>query len=220
MRRFLPYKPVLGERASKLRRNMTQPEQKLWRGFLQDHQPRFRRQRMIKTFIVDFYCPAAKLVIEVDGESHFTEEGIAKDTERTAVLEGLGLYVLRFTNTEVMTSFEGVCQRISEVLAGRANVGPPSVPPNRGEDNRDFLNTNEDSLDSLRVENNRDFLSIKGDIDKITFELEEESQEDESLPFIEDTENRVGIDEDKNPRPNRGGQGGVKPQLTTGSRKK
>ena len=61
---------------------MTQPEQKLWRGFLQNYQPRFRRQRMIKTFIVDFYCPATKLVVEVDGESHFTPEGKAKDIER------------------------------------------------------------------------------------------------------------------------------------------
>ncbi len=200
MRRFLPYKPVLGERASKLRKNMTQPEQKLWRGFLQNYQPRFRRQRMIKTFIVDFYCPATKLVVEVDGESHFTPEGKAKDIERTEMLEGLGLYVLRFTNTEVMTSFEGVCQRISEVLAGRANVGPPSIPPVRGEDNRDFLST-------------------KSDVDKITFENEEDDQEDESLLFIEGIENRNDIDEDKNPRPNRRGQGGVKPHEPTKPRK-
>jgi very-short-patch-repair endonuclease len=138
MRRFLPYKTVLGERASTLRKAMTQPEQKLWRSFLREHQPRFRRQRTIKTFIVDFYCPAAKLVIEVDGESHFTEEGKARDTERTAVLEGLGLYVLRFTNREVMQEFEGACQRISEVLTDRGDVGPPSIPPVRGEDNHEF----------------------------------------------------------------------------------
>lgn len=184
MRRFLPYKSVLGKRASKLRQNMTRPEQKLWRGFLQNHQPRFRRQRMIKTFIVDFYCPAAKLVIEVDGESHVTEEGKARDAERTAVLEGLGLYVLRFINSEVMKEFEGVCTKISEMVAGRANVGPPPAPPVRGEDNRDLLNANNYSDGSLNIE-------------KVI------------------AENSTTKAKDKNPLPNREGQGRVNPHKPT-----
>ncbi len=192
MRRFLPYKTALGERASKLRQNMTQPEQKLWRGFLQNHEPRFRRQRMIKTFIVDFYCPAAKLVIEVDGESHFTEEGKTRDAERTAVLEGLGLYVLRFTNREVMQEFEGVCTKVSEIVAGRANVGPPPAQrirssyahPVRGEDNRDSLNAKNDSDGSLTIK-------------KVI------------------AENFTTKVEDKNPLPVREGQGRVKPRQST-----
>ncbi len=70
------------------------------------------RQRPIAFFIVDFYCAALKLVIEVDGDSHFTEEGQAYDARRTEILTGYGLKVIRFTNDEVLHSFEAVCDRI------------------------------------------------------------------------------------------------------------
>uniref|UniRef100_A0A832M428 DUF559 domain-containing protein n=1 Tax=Oscillatoriales cyanobacterium SpSt-402 TaxID=2282168 RepID=A0A832M428_9CYAN len=72
--------------------------------------------------IVDFYCGALKLVIEIDGDSHFTDEGQAYDRERTKILEGYGLKVLRFTNDEVLHSFEGVRQRIGEEIL----PNPPS----------------------------------------------------------------------------------------------
>ena len=67
-------------------------------------------------FIVDFYCAALKLVIEIDGDSHFTEEGKEYDEERTKVLEGYGLRVLRFTNEEVMNCFESVCEEIENLI--------------------------------------------------------------------------------------------------------
>jgi len=108
----LPYNPNLKEKTRELRKNMTEPEKKLWYGFLrglQDRLPlnppqlrgkadegsrgrkrlRAYRQRPIAHFIVDFYIPALKLVIEVDGESHFTDEGIAYDKERTEILNSL-----------------------------------------------------------------------------------------------------------------------------------
>ena len=74
------------------------------------------RQRPIDRFIVNFYCAALKLVIEVDGESHFTEVGEAHDLERSQVLEGYGLTVMRFTNRAVMENFEEVCQQIWAML--------------------------------------------------------------------------------------------------------
>jgi very-short-patch-repair endonuclease len=165
-------------------------------GFLQAHEPRFRSQRMIKQFIVDFYCPAAKLVIEVDGESHFTDEGKAKDVERTAVLENLGLYVLRFTNYEVMKEFEGVCSRISEVLASRANVGPLSVPPTRG-DREGSMSDEENNHDSPP---------------------EKETQTGSLIDVENSQENLTTSKRAKNP-PLTGGAGGVQPQLKTSSRK-
>nr|WP_319422724.1 endonuclease domain-containing protein [Pleurocapsa sp. FMAR1] len=72
------------------------------------------RQRPIDHFIVDFYCAALKLVIEVDGDRHFTERKLY-DSERTQVLEGYGLKVIRFTNEQVIDPFESVCQQIKAI---------------------------------------------------------------------------------------------------------
>ena len=72
------------------------------------------RQRPIDQYIVDFYCAHLKLVIEIDGDSHFTEAGKANDAQRSQVLEGYGLRVVRFTNTQVLQEFEAVCKAIEE----------------------------------------------------------------------------------------------------------
>ncbi len=85
---------------------------------------RVLRQRPIDNFIVDFYCPKLKLVIEIDGDSHFTDEGKARDRSRTQVLEGYGLKVMRFTNDEVLNNFEGVCRQLEEMI-------PPTPPLKR-----------------------------------------------------------------------------------------
>lgn len=98
-----------------LRRNMTPAEKKLWH-FLKTLPQPFRRQRPIGPYIVDFYCASAKLVVEIDGESHYTEQGQAYDSERTKYLQNLGLRIIRFANTEVNTHFEGVCLEISRQL--------------------------------------------------------------------------------------------------------
>ncbi len=108
----LPYNPQLVPRAKELRQNMTQAEKKLWYSYLKTFKFRVLRQRPIGNFIVDFYCAELKLVIEVDGNSHFTEEGQNYDMERTQVLEGYGLKVMRFKNSEVLSNLEGVCGQI------------------------------------------------------------------------------------------------------------
>ena len=117
----LPYNPKLVARAKEMRRNPTPAEKKLWQQYLRTFPARILRQHPIANhpianFIVDFYCSALRLVIEVDGDRHFTEEGQAYDAERSQVLESYGLMVLRFTNAEVLQNFESVCDRIAEVL--------------------------------------------------------------------------------------------------------
>lgn len=110
----LPYNRELVGRAKELRKNMTVAEKKLWLDYLKQFKFRVLRQRPIDHFIVDFYCAALKLVIEVDGDRHFTTDGSAYDEERTQVLEGHGLSVIRFTNQEVLNNFDSVCQKIED----------------------------------------------------------------------------------------------------------
>ncbi len=74
----------------------------------------FYRQKPLGNYIVDFYCPAAGLVMEVDGGQHYTEEGKAKDKRRDDALAGFGLKVLRFSNVEVLKEIDAVLQVIWE----------------------------------------------------------------------------------------------------------
>ena len=110
------YNPKLTPRAQELRREATPQEKHLWYDFLSTHPMRFLRQRVIGSFIADFYCHEARLVIEIDGSQHFTPEGLRYDAQRTAALETLNLRVIRFTNHEVDHQFDGVCQMIDAVL--------------------------------------------------------------------------------------------------------
>lgn len=112
----LPYNQKLVEKAKELRKNMTSAEKKLWNNYLKTLKIRFLRQRPIDNFIVDFYCAKLRLVIEIDGETHFTDEAKIYDSQRTSVLEGYGLQVIRFTNNDVYHKFEGVCECIENSL--------------------------------------------------------------------------------------------------------
>ena len=73
--------------ARALRRNLTPQEHRLWYVFLRDYPVKIYKQRIIESFVVDFYCAQARLVIELDGSQHYTEQGKAYDAERSAVLE-------------------------------------------------------------------------------------------------------------------------------------
>jgi very-short-patch-repair endonuclease len=110
------YNKALIPRAREMRQNLTRAEARLWFGFLRDFEPRVRRQRPFGSYIVDFYCAKRKTVVEVDGESHFTDAGVAYDAERTVFLEALGLKIVRFTNAQVFENFEGVCEALRVVL--------------------------------------------------------------------------------------------------------
>ncbi|MBE5773624.1 MAG: endonuclease domain-containing protein [Clostridiales bacterium] len=98
--------------AKELRKNMTPWERKLWYEFLRGYPVRFQRQKAIGEYIVDFYCAAAKLVVELDGSGHFEPEQTVSDLKRTAVLESLGLHILRIPNIEVDRNFTAVCEYI------------------------------------------------------------------------------------------------------------
>ncbi|QFR38923.1 endonuclease domain-containing protein [Candidatus Gracilibacteria bacterium 28_42_T64] len=110
----LPYNPKLKERARELRKNMTKPEMKIWFDFLKNWKYTVLRQRPIDHFIVDFYCKELSLVIEIDGESHHENGAPEYDTERTNVLKGYDLKILRFTNDEIMKNFSGVCEILNK----------------------------------------------------------------------------------------------------------
>lgn len=115
-RLFTGYDKKLKSRADELRKNMTQQEWNLWYFYLRNHRLKWYRQRIIDRFIVDFYCHAAKLVIEIDGKQHYTEQGIAYDVERTQVLQEYGLKVLRYTNKQLAYDFQAVCLDIERNL--------------------------------------------------------------------------------------------------------
>ena len=115
-RLFTGYDKKLKSRADELRKNMTQQEWNLWYFYLRNHRLKWYRQRIIDRFIVDFYCHAAKLVIEIDGKQHYTDKGIGYDTERTQVLQGYGLKVLRYTNQQLVDNFQEICWDIERNL--------------------------------------------------------------------------------------------------------
>ena len=113
---FIPYRRNLKTNAQSLRRDPTPAERKLWFEFLRDLPVRFTRQKPLGRYIADFYCSSCRLIVEVDGDSHFTQRGTHYDARRTAALEAEGIRVIRVTNLEVMEQFEGVCLRIQDAL--------------------------------------------------------------------------------------------------------
>ena len=118
----LPYQRKLIPRAKELRREATRQENHLWYDFLRSYPIRFQRQKTIDTFIADFYCYRAKLVIELDGAQHFTSQGTAYDQERTAILQRYGLEVIRFSDREVDEQFASVCTEIERRVRKRMQM--------------------------------------------------------------------------------------------------
>jgi very-short-patch-repair endonuclease len=101
-------------RARELRRNTTKAEERLWRQLRSRNIEglKFRRQHPVGSFIVDFYCPQSKLIIEVDGGSHADQQEY--DQQRTEWLQARGYRVIRFTNDDVKEALDGVIERILE----------------------------------------------------------------------------------------------------------
>ncbi len=109
--------PSLVKAAKSLRRDSTQAEKVLWTHLRNKHRCgfKFRRQQVIRQFIVDFVCFEARLVIELDGGQHAVEKD--KDRERDSWLCGQGFHVLRFWNHEVLGNIHGVLEVIERRLA-------------------------------------------------------------------------------------------------------
>lgn len=115
---MIPYNKQLKYLARELRKNMTDAERLLWskvrRKQLNSYQ--FYRQKNVGNYIVDFYCPAGKLIIELDGGQHYTEKGMKKDEIRDRYLDSLGYSVLRFSDREVLKNLKGVIEKIHNHL--------------------------------------------------------------------------------------------------------
>lgn len=95
---------------------MTNEERHLWYDFLKGLPVTIKRQKVIGDYIVDFYCARARLCIELDGSQHFEPEGQESDRARDEYLSGLGLTVLRYSNSDVNGNFKGVCEDIMKHL--------------------------------------------------------------------------------------------------------
>ncbi len=106
--------------------------------FLASHSSKFLRQKPIDEYIVDFYAHSEQLIIEVDGDTHRSDQEIHYDQERTKKLESYGFTVIRFTNTEIFEQLEAVCAQIDETLEHKKRHQKkicsenPLTPPSKG----------------------------------------------------------------------------------------
>ena len=124
----------LTDNSKSLRRNMTKEERRLWYDFLKGLDVTVQRQKVLKCYIVDFYIHEARLIIELDGSQHFSEEGERNDAVRDDYFKRNGYTVLRYTNLEVHMNFRGVCEDIMSHLT--PHPSPAVTPSPRGEGSR------------------------------------------------------------------------------------
>lgn len=119
--------------ANKLRANTTPHERALWRALkeLPTHGTHFRRQAPIGRYVIDFLCPAARLIIELDGGHHNEDEQAQRDLVRQRWLEAEGYRVLRFWNSEVATEMSAVLERICAELYGSVDAEPAPMKHRR-----------------------------------------------------------------------------------------
>ena len=113
---YLPYRRKLIAQGHVLRRALTPAEKRLWFDFLRHVPAKFTRQKPLGDYIADFYCASHRLVVEIDGDSHFTEAAAKRDSVRDAALKHMGLNLVRFTNEDVTRRFEAVCLEIGALL--------------------------------------------------------------------------------------------------------
>ena len=115
---MLPYNKKLQPFARHLRNNMTDAERLVWSKGRRKQicNAQFYRQKNIGSYIVDFYCPAGKLVVENEGGQHYEKDNMKKDQERDLYLKKLDFTVMRFSDMDVLKNIDGVVERIYEHL--------------------------------------------------------------------------------------------------------
>jgi very-short-patch-repair endonuclease len=140
----IPYDKRLKLNSRSLRNNMTDAEQHLWQHLRrkQINGWQFYRQKPLGSYIVDFYCAAAHLVVELDGSQHFEADHQRTDRQRDAFLQSLGLRVLRFDNRQVLLETDAVLEVIRQI--------PPNPPFSKGGDGR----ASSTAIDSTPVDSN------------------------------------------------------------------
>ena len=123
-----PYKRIHNKQlvplAKTLRKGMTREEKHLWYDFLRSYPLNFIRQKIIGVYIADFYCPKARLVVELDGSQHYTEEGRRNDANRDLFIEGYGITVLHISNYDIHTNYDGVCMEINRQVGKKVRYDP------------------------------------------------------------------------------------------------
>ena len=124
-------KPDLLRHSREMRHKMTRHECRLWFDFLQPLPQTVRRQKVFGPYIVDFYIASHKLVIELDGSQHFEDAGREYDAKRDSYLQGLGLTVLRFSNSDIDKDFQGVCLAILQKLENHSSPSGGSTDTQR-----------------------------------------------------------------------------------------
>ena len=140
---MLGYKLNLKTPARLLRKNLTEGENALW-ARLRNKQllgVQFYRQKPIGKYIVDFYAPKVKLVVEIDGSQHLQDDHLEKDRRRDDYLASLGHNVLRFNSREVLEESDGVVEVIYRMISEQQNAKiPPNPPLSKGGKGRDLAN--------------------------------------------------------------------------------
>ena len=105
-----------------LRKNMTKEERRLWYDFLKDLPQTVNRQKVIGGYIVDFYCASAKIVIELDGSQHYDKQQMVESNKiRDEFLKQMGITVLRYSNYDIKTNFDGVRLDILQHIKSMSN---------------------------------------------------------------------------------------------------
>ena|SRR5918992_1450750 len=128
---MLRYNNRLKPKARDLRKNITDSENVLWSRLRRKQLlgVQFYRQKPIGNYVVDFFAPRARLVVEVDGSQHMEDHLIRADQRRDAYLTNLGLQVLRFDNRQVLQDTDRVVEVIYRTLSARLDCGNPPYPP-------------------------------------------------------------------------------------------
>lgn len=120
--KYTGYNKSLKTNSRLLRSAMTPEEKQLWYHFLKNYPIRFNRQRPIGNYIVDFYSSKAKIAIEIDGCQHYEDAHFTADIERTSFINSLGIDVIRFSNSDIKTNFEGVCLYIDKTICDKLGL--------------------------------------------------------------------------------------------------
>ena len=98
---------------------MTEQEKKLWYRYLRNYPVKILRQKVLNYYIVDFYCAKAQLAIEIDGNQHYTKEGLEYDKQRYELLKAYGIETIRFKNKEIDKNFYNICKIIDSTIKKR-----------------------------------------------------------------------------------------------------
>ena len=128
---MLNYRRYLKDKSRLLRCHATDSEEHLWMRLRRKQLLgiQFYRQKPLGNYIVDFYAPKVKLVVEVDGSQHLNEEYLQKDENWDAFLVGLGIYVIRFNSREVLVETDAVVAAIYQTVTVRLKLKIPPDPP-------------------------------------------------------------------------------------------